>query len=306
MYRQSTFKNIPHILLINENMSFINRQLFCSTGTTQTEKLFNQGCKIIEKIFYLLDFLIDNQNVHREDYNSLFVEALKILKAIIPFRANDITAVMNLFRKVENNIGVVVKSKKENQIKIVKTLEKIVEKIFSYFNDNKFIFEVKEVDAHIKYDYSFLSSCSYNKELLKTLFNFDEIDISENVPYINGVNFYDNLLLENDSYAENIENFLNADKKWLKKINKDFCYIFHGAELIKEVPEIKKFFDDFIKSIQSLMNNETSEFEFLVQSNELLVNLIQFLEQGENNFKTQVNFFQNKYFIHFLFFITNF
>ena len=221
MYRQSTFKNIPHILLINENMSFINRQLFCSTGTTQTEKLFNQGCKIIEKIFYLLDFLIDNQNVHREDYNSLFVEALKILKAIIPFRANDITAVMNLFRKVENNIGV-VKSKKENQIKIVKTLEKIVEKIFSYFNDNKFIFEVKEVDAHIKYDYSFLSSCSYNKELLKTLFNFDEIDISENVPYINGVNFYDNLLLENDSYAENIENFLNADKKWLKKINKDF------------------------------------------------------------------------------------
>jgi len=210
---------------------------------------------------------------------------------------------MNLFRKVENNIGV-VKSKKENQIKIVKTLEKIVEKIFSYFNDNKFIFEVKEVDAHIKYDYSFLSSCSYNKELLKTLFNFDEIDISENVPYINGVNFYDNLLLENDSYAENIENFLNADKKWLKKINKDFCYIFHGAELIKEVPEIKKFFDDFIKSIQSLMNNETSEFEFLVQSNELLVNLIQFLEQGENNFKTQVNFFQNKYFIHFLFFIS--
>ena len=303
MYRQSTIKNIPHILLINENMSFINRQLFCSTGTTQTQKLFNQGCKIIEKIFYLLDFLIDNQNVHREDYNSLFVEALKILKAIIPFRANDVTAVMNLFRKVENNIGV-VKSKKENQIKIVKTLEKIVEKIFSYFNDNKFIFEVKEVDAHIKYDYSFLSSCSYNKELLKTLFNFDEIDISENVPYINGVNFYDNLLLENDSYAENIENFLNADKKWLKKINKDFCYIFHGAELIKEVPEIKKFFDDFIKSIQSLMNNETSEFEFLVQSNELLVNLIQFLEQGENNFKTQVNFYQNKYFIHFLFFIS--
>ena len=191
MYRQSTFKNIPHILLINENMSLINRQLFCSTETEKTKTIFNQGCKIVEKIFYLLDFLIDNQNVHREDYNDLFTEALKILKAIIPFRANDVTTVMNLFRKIENNIGV-VKSKKENQIKIVKTLEKIVEKIFSYFNDNKFIYEVKEGDSHIKYDYSFLSSCPYNKELLKTLFNFDEIEISENVPYINGVNFYDN------------------------------------------------------------------------------------------------------------------
>ena len=105
MYRISTFKNIPHSLLINENMSLINRQLFCSTGTRQTESLFNQGVKIVDKIFYLLDFLIDNQSVRREDYNELFAEALKILKAIIPFRANDVTTVMNLFRKIENNIG---------------------------------------------------------------------------------------------------------------------------------------------------------------------------------------------------------
>ena len=303
MYRISTFKNIPHSLLINENMSLINRQLFCSTGTRQTESLFNQGVKIVDKIFYLLDFLIDNQSVRREDYNELFAEALKILKAIIPFRANDVTTVMNLFRKIENNIGV-VKTKKENQIKIVKSLEKIVEKIFSYFNDNKFIFGVKESEVSIKYDYSFLSSSSYNKELLKTLFNFDEIEINENDPYIHGVNFYDNLLAENDSYSENIDNFLNADKNWLKRINKDFCYIFHGAELINEVEEIKKFFADFVVCAQNLMNNEIVEFQFLQQSNELLVNLVQFLEQGENNFKSQARFFQNKYFINFLFFIS--
>ena len=303
MYRISTFKNIPHSLLINENMSLINRQLFCSTGTRQTESLFNQGVKIVDKIFYLLDFLIDNQSVRREDYNELFAEALKILKAIIPFRANDVTTVMNLFRKIENNIGV-VKTKKENQIKIVKSLEKIVEKIFSYFNDNKFIFGVKESEVSIKYDYSFLSSSSYNKELLKTLFNFDEIEINENDPYIHGVNFYDNLLAENDSYSENIDNFLNADKNWLKRINKDFCYIFHGAELIKEVEEVKKFFADFVLCAQNLMNNEIVEFQFLQQSNELLVNLVQFLEQGENNFKSQARFFQNKYFINFLFFIS--
>ena len=170
MYRQSTFRNIPHILLINENMSFINRQLFCSSGTIQTEIL---------------------------------------LKAIIPFRANDITTAMNLFRKIENNIGV-VKTKKENQMKIVKSLEKIVEKIFSYFNDNKFVFGVKESDVRVKYDYSFLASSPYNKELLSTLFNFDEVDVNENEPFINGINFYDNLLAENDSYAENIDNFLNT------------------------------------------------------------------------------------------------
>ena len=303
IFRQSNFRNIPHQLLINENMSFINRQLFCSYGSKKTETLFNQGILIVEKIFYLLDYLIDNPNVKKEDFNEFFAEALKILKSIIPFRANDMTSVMNLFRKIENNVSV-VKTKKENQIKIVKSLEKIVEKIFSYFNDNKFVFGVKESDVKLKYDFSFLSSCPYNKELLCTLFNFDEVEISETEPFINCVNFYDNLLAEDDLYAENIENFLNIDKNWLKKINKDFCYIFHGAEVIKEVDEIKKFFGDFVLNVTSLMNNEITEFEFLKRDNELLVELVQFLEGRENNFKTQASFFQNKYFINFLFFIS--
>ena len=303
LYRQSTFKNIPHILLINENMSFINRQLFCSIGTTKTEEIFEQGKKIVEKIFYLLDFLIDNQNVSKEDYNELFVEALKILKAIIPFRSNDITSVMNLFRKIENNIGV-VKSKKENQIKIISTLEKIVEKIFSYFNDNKFVFGVKESESVIKYDFSFLSSNPYNKELLSTLFNFDDIELNEMVPYIKGDNFYDNLLSENDNYSENIENFLNADKKWLKRINKDFCYIFHGAERIEENEGIKTFFENIIINIQNLIKNEIDGFQFLTQCKELLGNLALYIDTRDNNFKTQANFFQNKYFINFIFLIS--
>jgi hypothetical protein len=92
--------NIPHILLNNENMSFINRQLFCSTGSSKTESLFEQGNKIVEKIFYLLDFLIDNQNIRKEDYNDFFCEALKIIKAIIPFKSNDVTSVMNIYRKI--------------------------------------------------------------------------------------------------------------------------------------------------------------------------------------------------------------
>ena len=97
-------------------MSFINRQLFCSIGVKNenTVDVFSQGCKIVEKIFYLLDFLIDNPNVSREDYNELFVEAIKIIKAIIPYRSNDVISVMNLFRKIENNIGV-IKSKTENK-----------------------------------------------------------------------------------------------------------------------------------------------------------------------------------------------
>ena len=70
------------------------------------------------------------------------------------------------------------------------------------------------------------------------------------------------------------------------------------------MPEIKKFFDDFIIIVQNLMNNEISEFDFLIQSNELLVNLVQFMQEQDNNFKTQVNFFQNKYYINFLFFIS--
>ena len=303
IYRISTFKNIPHILLINENMSFINRQLFCSRGSNQTQLLFNEGIKIIDKIFYLLDFLIDNQNIKREDYNELFVEALKIVKAIIPLRANDVTSVMNLFRKIENNISI-VKAKKENHIKIIHTLEKIVEKIFSYFNDNKFVFGVKESEVVVKYNFSFLSSSPYNKELLSTLFNFDEVEINEITPYTNCINFYDNLLAENDLYAESIDNILNIKKEWLKKINKDYCYIFHGAERIEEVEGIHNFFSEFVVIIQDMMDNKIYEIDFLVQSNNLLLNLIQFLESQEINFKNQVKFFQNKYFINFLFFIS--
>ena len=118
IYRRSTFKNIPHILLINENMSFMNRQLFCSMATEKTENTFNKGYMIVEKIFYLLDFLIDNQNIRKEDYNDFFCEALKIIKAIIPFKSNDVTSVMNVYRKIENNINI-IKTKKENKIKII-------------------------------------------------------------------------------------------------------------------------------------------------------------------------------------------
>ena len=255
IYRQSTFMNIPHILLINENMSFINRQLFCSTGSSKSESLFEKGNKIVEKIFYLLDFLSDNPHIDPKDYNLLFIEALKILKTIIPYRANDINSVMNLFRRIENNISN-IKEKKENQNKVIHSLEKIIEKIFSYFNDNKFVFGVREAEIIVKYDFSFLSSSPYNKELLSTLYNFDEIEVNELNPFINGENFYDSLLSEYDSYAETIENFLNVDEKWLRKINKDYNYIFHGAEEIKEIEEVKEFFNTMVINMQSFLNNE--------------------------------------------------
>ena len=302
IYRQSSFMNIPHILLNNENMSFINRQLFCSTGSSKTDLLFEQGNKIVEKIFYLLDFLNDNPHIDSKDYNLLFIEALKILKTIIPYRANDINSVMNLFRRIENNINN-VKEKKENQNKLIHSLEKIIEKIFSYFNDNKFVFGVKEAEIVVKYDFSFLSSSPYNKELLSTLYNFDEIEVNELNPFINGKNFYDGLLSENDAYSETIENFLNADEKWLRKINKDYNYIFHGAEEIKEIEEVKEFFNTMVINMQSFLNNEMKEFQFLQISNQLLGKLLVFFQGQENTFKEQACFYQNKYFIKMLFLI---
>ena len=302
IYRQSTFMNIPHILLNNENMSFINRQLFCSTGSSKTESLFEQGNKIVEKIFYLLDFLSDNPYIDPNDYNLLFIEALKILKTIIPYRANDINSVMNLFRKIENNISN-IKEKKENQNKLIHSLEKIIAKIFSYFNDNKFVFGVKEAEIVIKYDFSFLASSPYNKELLSTLYNFDEIEVNEMNPFINGDNFYDTLLSENDSYAETIENFLNADEKWLKKINKDYNFIFHGAEEIKENEEISRFFNSVVMNMDGYLNNQMNEFQFLTITNQMVGKLVVYFQGQENTFKDQANFYQNKYYIKMLFLI---
>ena len=302
IYRQSNFMNIPHILLNNENMSFINRQLFCATGSSKTESLFDEGKRIVEKIFYLLDYLNDNPNVDPKDYNELFVEALKILKTIIPYRANDINMIMNLFRSIENNLNN-IKEKKENQNKIINSLEKIIEKIFSYFNDNTFVFGVKDAEIEVKYNYSFLSSAEYNKELLSTLFNFDEIEISEINPFINGDIFYDGLLSENDSYAETIEDFLNTDEKWLKKVNKDYNYLFHGASEIKEIEEMKEFFDSIVEDLNKLLNNEITEFQFLTNSNHLLTKLVIHFQGKENNFMDQASFFQNKYYIKMLFLI---
>ena len=302
IYRQSNFMNIPHILLNNENMSFINRQLFCSTGSRKTESLFDEGNKIVEKIFCLLDRVNDNPDIDPKDYNGLFIEALKILKTIIPYRANDINMIMNLFRKIENNLGN-VKEKKENQNKVIHSLEKIIEKVFSYFNDNTFVFGVKKAEIDVKYNFSFLSSADFNKELLSTLFNFDEIEINENNPFITVQNFYDGLLSEHDSYAETIENFINADEKWLKKINKDYNYIFHGASEIKEIEEVKDFFNIIVEHTTQLLNNKMTEFEFLKTTNHLLTKLVISLQAKDNTFKEQASFFQNKYFIKMLFLI---
>ena len=302
IYRQSTFMNIPHILLNNENMSFINRQLFCSTGSSKTESLFDQGNKIVDKIFYLLDFLSDNPSIDPNDYNLLFIEALKILKTIIPYRANDINTVINLFRKIENNISN-VKEKKENQNKVIHSLEKIISKIFSYFNDNKFVFGVKDAEIIVKYDFSFLTSSPYNKELLSTLYNFDEIEVNELNPFINGTNFYDSLLSENDSYAETIENILNADEKWLKAINKDYNYIFHGAEEITENEQVLEFFNSIVMNIHGFLNNQMNDFQFLTVTNQMLGKLVVYFQGQENTFKEQANFFQNKYYIKMLFLI---
>ena len=302
IYRQSTFMNIPHILLNNENMTFINRQLFCSTGSSKTEHLFEEGNRIVDKIFYLLDNLSDNSDIDPKDYNALFIEAIKILKTIIPYRANDINMIMNLFRKIEKNLSN-IKEKKENQNKVIHSLEKIIEKVFSYFNDNTFVFGVKDADITVKYNFSFLASAEYNKELISTLFNFDEIEINDSNPFITGENFYDGLLSENDSYAESIENIVNIDEKWLKKVNKDYNYIFHGAAKILENEQMKNFFTEIVENITQLLDTKISDFQFLSSTNLLLTKLVIDLQAQENTFREQASFFQNKYYIKMLFLI---
>ena len=210
--------------------------------------------------------------------------------------------IMNLFRKIEKNLSN-IKEKKENQNKIIHSLEKIIEKIFSYFNDNTFVFGVKDADITVKYNFSFLSSAEYNKELLSTLFNFDEIEINDSNPFISGENFYDGLLSENDSYAESIGNIVNIDEKWLKKVNKDYNYIFHGAAKILENDLMKNFFTEIVENITQLLDAKLSEFQFLSSTNHLLTKLVIDLQAQENTFREQASFFQNKYYIKMLFLI---
>ena len=302
IYRQSRFNNIPHIFLNNENMTFINRLLFASSGTSKSESIFEEGNKIVEKIFYLLDSLSDNQSVDPKDYNGLFIEGLKILKTIIPYKANDITCVMNLFRKIENNLGN-VKEKKEKQNKVAQNLEKIIEKIFTYFNDNKFIFKIKESEVATKYDYSFLSSSEYNKELISTLFNFKGIEINGANPLISGENFYDSLLSERDSFSETIEDFLNSDENWLRKINKDYNYIFHGAGKNEPEKDVEEFYNTVVLNIQRLLTNNMNEFQFLSIINQSLNRIVKYLKGRPNDFKQQASFFQNKYYVKLIFLI---
>lgn len=299
IHRRAYFTNIPHNLLINENTSFINRQIYTSKGSSNTESIFNEGKKIVENIFYLLDAQCDNEKIDHADFNELFIEALKILKVIMFYKTNDIDELMNLFRKIENNLSI-VREKKENQTRVVHCLSLIIEKLLTYFNDNKFLDRVKDSKRDSQFNYAFLSSCEYNKEMISTLFNFD-LKIDEMNPYIQSNLFYDILVNEKDYYAESVENFLNTKKDWRKIINKEYNNIIHGLAKAYNTDEIKDFFKSITMNIKGLLNNEVNELQFLITCNQLMNKLVKLMQKRENSFGEQISFFQNKFYFRILF-----
>ena len=83
-------------------MSFINRQLFCSIPSSKVEYLFEQGNKIVEKIFYLLDFAFFKTCISVYKYSGIgrMIHPCMKVNEILVFKIGDVFGISSRFDTV--------------------------------------------------------------------------------------------------------------------------------------------------------------------------------------------------------------
>ena len=302
MYRKNTYVNIKHGLLINENTSFINRQLYKTVAGKSVNNLFEEGKDIVARIFYLLDFLFDESEVSSSEYNTLFQEVLKMIKSIIPFKSNDLPSVIEVFSMVEANISN-TKTKKDNQWLVTSSLEKIVEKIFTFINDSKFLGNLFIGQTFGENEtFSFMTDEYYVKELLSTLY-YLKLEINENFSFIESQLFYDNLICTKDIYSETISNMLNSKSDYKNAIKGDLVDIFRGKIKASVIPEAEKLFRILKELMVNKLNNRTKDEEFYKGCESALDEFEGYLKVNVAQFKEQVNALSNKITIKLIYFL---
>ena len=261
----------------NENYSALHRIIF---KTQPNQKRFDEGLIIIDKIFQLCNVMEESSDIPPKTFNLMFTEALKIIKKLIPLCAHDPDTIKMFHKKIEDNIGL-VKEKKDGQVQILVTLEKITVLIYNYINDFNFyhkIINVKEPKNgeegeeeeedkdEREQEYSFTNS-DFNKTLLKTLYTFDKLSSNDNLQYVLSNNLYDNLVNEHDYYSEALENLVNSSCEITNpKISKEFITLINNDRELKGqeiLEQAKKLFENITTEFKKMIKNEQTEEDYL-------------------------------------------
>lgn len=260
----------------NENYSALHRIIF---KTQPNQKLFDEGLVIVDKIFQLCNVMEESRDVPPKTFNLMFTEALKIIKKLIPLCANDPDTIKMFHKKIEDNIGL-VKEKKDGQLQILATLEKITVMIYNYINDFNFyhkIINIKESkeeeneeeekgNDEREQEYSFTNT-DFNKTLLKTFYTFDKLSSNANLEYVLSRNLYDNLVNEHDYYIEALENLVNSNCEITSQaISKEFITLINNDRELKGqeiLEQAKKLFENITSEFKKMLKNEQKEEDYL-------------------------------------------
>ena len=287
MYRRFNLNVfIKNEIFENENYSALHRIIFKYQTKKKVEK---EGMIIVDKIFTLCHVMEESSQIPQRLFNQMFTEALKIIKKLLPLFAFDIDSMKMLHQKIQDNIGA-VKEKKDGQIQVLLSLEKITVMICTYINDYYFyenILKAKKSDNEEEKEeekkeednepeFAFMNT-EFNMNLLKTLYNLDKLSSNDNLQYILSKNIYDNLINEHDYYIESIENIVNSNCEIKnQKVAKEFIQLITNDKSLN-TKEITDKLDGLFKGVKGeferMLHNELTEEDYLNKFNTFLTEL---------------------------------
>ena len=296
MYRRNLkFTILSQYFFIESNTSPIHRILL--RNNYKDKKMFEEPFEIAKKVLELCETYQENNLIPQKEFTECFNEGLKIFKSILPSFCNNIEELKNIFNFIQEKLSC-IKEKRDGLNEVIRTLEKITEKIIIYINDNIIynnLIHVNDLYEHNKNEepYAFMSENEFTKEMIETLFSFN-IPINETNPYIRAHNFYDNLINSNDSYIEPLQNLANSTLSIQERKNCEIIIDMLKGESIVDLSEVNDIFIEIIKNLNNLLNNHIKEEEYL----DLLTKNLNDLSNATTTFNyiQQISFYRDLYF----------
>ena len=144
--------------------------------------MYEEPLEIAKKVLDLCESYQENNSIPQQEFTECFNEGLKIFKCILPSFCDNIEELKNIFNFIQERLGC-IKEKRDGLNEVIRTLEKICEKIIIYINDNIIynnLIHVNDLYENNKSEepYAFMSDNEFTKDMIETLFSF-EIPINE-------------------------------------------------------------------------------------------------------------------------------
>ena len=272
MYRRNLkFTILSQYFFVETNTSPLHRLLLRINYSNK--QIFEEPLEIGKKVLELCELLEENGSIPQKEFTECFTEGLKIIKSVLPAFCNNIEELKDIFSFIQEKLSC-VKEKRDGLNEVIRTLEKISEKIIIYINDNIILNNLLHVNDlyesnHVSQPYSFMSDNEFTKDIIETLFSF-EIPINDTSLYIRANNFYDNLINSNDSYIEPLKNLAESTLSIQERKNCEniIDMLMGGPEI--DLSDIDNIYNEITKNISSLLNNIINEEEYLETLNKSL------------------------------------